>query len=224
MDGTREYWHYTCEIRRKTLNKLILLRHGQSVWNKENRFTGFTDVDLSDQGVDEAVAAGTKIKEMGTHFDAAFTSTLKRAYRTAELALAASAPLNDHLWVGDGTWHITRHDDLRERDYGDLTGMNKDEIAEKYGAEQVHIWRRSYDVRPPGGESLADVVARVGPYFDRHIRPLLDAGKNVLIAAHGNSLRALFVHLGENTPENIAARELTTGDPMVIDWHGKTSG
>lgn len=197
--------------------KLVLLRHGQSVWNLENRFTGFTDVDLSPKGVEEAREAGAHIKAEGLRFDAVFTSTLKRASTTAELALAASSPLNDHL-KGDEEWVMTRHDDLRERDYGDLTGLNKDELKAKYGEEQVHIWRRSYDVAPPNGESLKDVVARVGPYFDAHIRPLLDAGKNVLIAAHGNSLRALFVHLGLNTPDDIANRELTTGEPMVFNW------
>jgi 2,3-bisphosphoglycerate-dependent phosphoglycerate mutase len=197
--------------------KLVLLRHGQSVWNRENRFTGFTDVDLSEQGLDEARVAGAHMKAEGLKCDAVFTSTLKRAYITAELALAASSPMNDHL-MGEQGWVMTRHDDLRERDYGDLTGLNKDELKAKYGEEQVHIWRRSYDVRPPGGESLQDVVARVGPYFDAHIRPLLNAGKSVLIAAHGNSLRALFVHLGMNTPDDIAGRELTTGEPMIFDW------
>lgn len=197
--------------------KLVLLRHGQSVWNLENRFTGFTDVELSEQGLKEARAAGDHIGTLGLKFDAVFTSTLKRAYTTAELALAASSPANDHL-KGDDGWVMTRHDDLRERDYGDLTGLNKDELKAKYGEKQVHIWRRSYDVRPPGGESLKDVVARVGPYFDANIRPLLDAGQNILIAAHGNSLRALFVHLGMNSPDDIANRELTTGEPMVFDW------
>lgn len=198
------------------MQKLVLLRHGQSVWNAENRFTGFTDVDLSDQGRAEAATAGVKMHEMGLKFDVVFTSTLKRAYTTAEIALAATSPLNDHLKDEDGSWRMTRHDDLRERDYGDLTGLNKDELKAKYGEEQVHIWRRSYDVAPPGGESLADVVARVGPYYDSYIRPLREAEKTILIAAHGNSLRALFVHLGVNTPNNIANLELATGEPMVI--------
>jgi 2,3-bisphosphoglycerate-dependent phosphoglycerate mutase len=198
--------------------KLILMRHGQSVYNAENRFTGFTDVELTSRGRVEAVHAGTKMKNLGLTFDAVFTSTLRRAFETAEIAVGATTPLNDHLKNPDGTWNFTRHDDLRERDYGDLAGLNKDEIAAKYGAEQVHIWRRSYDVAPPGGESLADVVKRAGGYFDAHIRPVLDAGKAVLVAAHGNSLRALLVHLGENTPENIAARELGTGEPIEIAW------
>ncbi len=197
---------------------LVLLRHGQSVWNAENRFTGFTDVELSSQGRVEAVHAGTKIKAMGIRFDAVFTSTLRRAYETAEIAIGASTPLNDHLKNADGTWGFTRDDDLRERDYGDLTGANKDELKVRYGADQIQIWRRSYDIAPPGGESLKDVVARVGPYFDTHIRSLLIAGKNILIAAHGNSLRALRVHLGENTPENIAECEIATGVPIVMEW------
>lgn len=196
--------------------RLILMRHGQSVWNAENRFTGFKDVDLTDLGVAEAMRAGEGIRAQNLRLDAVFTSTLMRAYKTAELALAASSPLNDHLRVGDG-WQMTRHDDLRERDYGDLTGLNKDEIAAKYGAEQVHIWRRSYDVRPPGGESLADVVGRAGAYFDTHIRPLLNAGKTVLVAAHGNTVRALLVHIGQNTPQNIAEREIQTGVPVVVE-------
>ena len=196
---------------------LILLRHGQSEWNKLNLFTGFTDVDLTDQGCAEAKAAGRVLKEQGYRFDAVFTSTLKRAIETAEIILEEMSPLNDHLRSADGSWVMTRHDDLRERDYGDLTGLNKDDIRDKYGAEQLHIWRRSYDIAPPGGESLKDVVARAAPYFEAHIRPLLAAGKTVLIAAHGNSLRALLVHLGENTPDNINQRELGTGVPIELD-------
>ncbi len=199
------------------MSNLILIRHGQSVWNKENRFTGFTDVDLSDQGRAEAVVAGKALQKAGYRFDSVFTSTLKRAIHTAEIVLEATEPLNHHLKNADGTWNMTRHDDLRERDYGDLTGLNKDELREKYGAEQVQIWRRSYDIAPPGGESLADVVKRAGPYFDLHIRPLLDQSKTVLVVAHGNSLRALLVHLGQNTPQDIAARELDTGVPIELD-------
>jgi 2,3-bisphosphoglycerate-dependent phosphoglycerate mutase len=198
------------------MSKLVLLRHGQSVWNKENRFTGFKDVDLSDQGIAEARTAGSRCLALGLKFDVVFSSTLKRAYRTAELVLETSSPLNDHL-KGLIGWKIIKHDDLRERDYGELTGLNKDELKEKYGEAKVQTWRRSYDARPPGGESLADVVARVGPYFDTKILPALDAGERVLIAAHGNSLRALFVHLGIDTPETIAKRELSTGEPMLID-------
>jgi 2,3-bisphosphoglycerate-dependent phosphoglycerate mutase len=125
-------------------------------------------------------------------------------------------PLNDHLKREDGTWGLIRHDDLRERDYGELMGMNKDEIAQRYGPEQVQIWRRGFAVRPPGGESLEDVVARVGPYFDAHIRPHLAGGENILIVAHGNSLRALNVHLGIDTATSVVAREFTTGEPIEV--------
>lgn len=188
------------------MNYLVLLRHGESVWNQENRFTGFTDVDLSDKGVEEAKEAGRSLSHI--KFDLVFTSTLKRAFRTAELALAEAGQKHD----------LIRHDDLRERDYGDLTGLNKDEMRKKYGEEQVHVWRRSYDVRPPGGESLKDVVARVTPYFDTHIKPRLDEGKNVLIAAHGNTLRAMLIILGEYTSENINTAELPTGVPLVFEF------
>lgn len=184
---------------------LVMMRHGESVWNKENRFTGFTDVDLSDTGIAEAQKAGGALK--GVAFDKVFTSTLKRAYRTAELAMEAAGQKHDFV----------RHDDLRERDYGDLTGLNKDEMRKKFGEEQVHIWRRSYDVRPPGGESLKDVVDRVTPYYRANIEPLLKEGKNVLIAAHGNTLRAMLIVLGLNTPEDINSAEISTGVPMFFD-------
>lgn len=192
------------------MNYLVLLRHGESEWNKENKFTGFTDVDLSPKGVGEATQAGTALKHIS--FDRVFTSTLKRAWRTAELALAAAGQKHDFV----------KHDNLRERDYGDLTGLNKDELRKKYGEEQVHIWRRSYDVPPPGGESLKDVVARVGPYYKKHIEPLVLQGKNVLLTAHGNTLRAMLIILGENTSENINAAEIPTGVPLVFEFdHGK---
>ena len=192
------------------MNYLVLLRHGESVWNKENKFTGFTDVDLSDKGVAEAEQAGLSLRHIP--FDAVFTSTLKRASRTAELALDKAGQKKP----------MTRHDDLRERDYGDLTGLNKDEMRKKYGEEQVHIWRRSYDVRPPGGESLKDVVARVEPYYHAHIEPLVTSGKNVLLAAHGNTLRAMLIILGDNTPDNVNQAEIPTGAPLVFEFdHGR---
>lgn len=194
------------------MSTLVLLRHGQSVWNKENRFTGFTDVDLSEQGEAEARAAGEKLKALP--LDHVFTSTLKRAYRTAALAVGAS---------GQTGVPETRHDDLRERDYGDLTGLNKDEMRQKYGEEQVHIWRRSYDVQPPGGESLADVVKRVEPYYKREIVPLLASGKNILIAAHGNTLRAMLIILGLHTAETINNAEIGTGDPLFFDIQNGTA-
>jgi 2,3-bisphosphoglycerate-dependent phosphoglycerate mutase len=196
------------------MNTLVLLRHGQSQWNLENRFTGFHDVDLSDKGVEEARAAGRALAEAGLIFDQVFTSTLTRANRTARLALeeAGQAGLIESMIA---------HDDLRERDYGDLTGLNKDETREKYGAEQVHIWRRSYDTRPPGGECLQDVVEnRVRPYYEGQIKPLLEAGKNVLIAAHGNSLRAMLIILGVETPESINEAEISTGVPLVFELDG----
>ncbi|HRC25920.1 MAG TPA: 2,3-bisphosphoglycerate-dependent phosphoglycerate mutase [Alphaproteobacteria bacterium] len=191
---------------------LVLMRHGQSQWNLENRFTGFHDIDITAQGREEAAQAGRRIKDSGIRFDNAFTSTLQRAYHTAEIALeqAGQSAL---------TPKMVRHDDLRERDYGDLTGLNKAETAKKYGDEQVHIWRRSYDVNPPGGESLKDVVEnRVRPYYDAHIKPLVESGKNVLVAAHGNSLRALLIIIGAETPETINAAELPTGAPLVFEY------
>ncbi|MGM0562295.1 MAG: 2,3-bisphosphoglycerate-dependent phosphoglycerate mutase [Pseudomonadota bacterium] len=192
---------------------LVLLRHGQSDWNAQNRFTGFVDVELSDKGRAEAEKGGRLLKDI--RFDRVFASTLKRAYDTAEIALEASGN-NEHLRE-NGEWQITKHDDLRERDYGDLAGLNKAETAEKFGDEQVHIWRRSYDVRPPGGESLKDVVERVAPYFEREILPELKAGKNILVGAHGNTVRALLVALDCHSPEEISGVEIPTGVPMVFE-------
>lgn len=188
------------------------MRHGQSQWNLENRFTGFHNIELSAQGIAEAKLSGQNLAKAGIKFDQVYTSTLQRAYTTAEIALteAGQAGLMDTM---------IKHDDLRERDYGDLTGLNKDETKQKYGEEQVHIWRRSYDVQPPGGESLKDVVEdRVRPYFESVIQPQIAAGKNILVAAHGNSLRALLIILGENTPENINQTEIPTGSPLVLEY------
>ncbi len=191
-------------------NYLVLLRHGQSQWNLENRFTGFHDIDLSDAGREEAAEAGKRLAGAGIVFDQVFTSTLKRARNTAEIALKSCG---QEALIKT----MVQHDDLRERDYGDLTGLNKDDTRKKYGEEQVHIWRRSYDIQPPGGESLQDVVEkRVRPYFESHIKPMLDQGKNVLVAAHGNSLRALLIILGAETPETINQAELPTGVPLVF--------
>lgn len=190
---------------------LVLMRHGESVWNAKNLFTGFKDVDLSEKGVQEAIDAGRELKEKGIKFDVVFTSTLKRAIRTTEIALTEAGQ-------GDMIAGMIKHDDLRERDYGDLVGLNKAETAEKFGAEQVHIWRRSYDVPPPGGESLEMVVEnRVRPYFDAHIKPLLDQGKTVLMGAHGNTLRAMLIILGQRTKDNINEAEIPTGKPIVIE-------
>jgi 2,3-bisphosphoglycerate-dependent phosphoglycerate mutase len=194
------------------MNYLVLMRHGQSEWNLANKFTGFKDVELTEKGIEEAIKGGKLLKEAGIDFDQVFTSTLKRANETAKLALkeAGYDALIDTMIY---------HDDLRERDYGDLTGLNKDETRAKYGDEQVHIWRRSYDVPPPGGECLQDVVEkRVRPYYDVHIKPLvMEQGKNVLIAAHGNSLRAMLIILGAETPETINAAEMETGVPVVFE-------
>lgn len=196
------------------MNYLVLLRHGQSEWNLANRFTGFKDVDLTDKGRAEAVKAGKLLKEAGISFDQVFTSTLKRANETAELALKEAGQ-------GDLIGSMIYHDDLRERDYGDLVGLNKDETREKFGADQVHIWRRSYDTPPPGGECLQDVVEkRVRPYYEANIKPMLDEGKNVLIAAHGNSLRAMLIILGAETPETINQAEMETGVPVVFEIEG----
>ncbi len=193
------------------MTNLVIVRHGQSEWNKLNLFTGFQDVDLTEQGILEAIGAGKEIEQKGLKFDQVFTSTQMRAYKTAGLLLDNS-PSNTHLKET-----LIKHDDLRERNYGDLTGLNKAETADKYGKDQVHIWRRSYDVPPPGGECLKDVVERVAPYYKENIEPLLKDGKKVLIAAHGNSLRALLIVLGIRTPENINEFELATGKPLYLD-------
>ncbi|MCC6598882.1 MAG: 2,3-diphosphoglycerate-dependent phosphoglycerate mutase [Alphaproteobacteria bacterium] len=195
-------------------NFLVLLRHGQSQWNLENRFTGFYDVDLTPKGESEAVAAGEMIAKAGFEFDKVFSSTQIRANRTAQIALEAAG--QGELFEG-----ITRHEHLRERDYGDLTGLDKDETRTKYGEDQVHLWRRSYDIAPPGGECLGDVVEnRVRPYFNEHIKPLLDSGKNVLVVAHGNSLRAILITLGVETPATINDAEFPTGVPLAFELDG----
>lgn len=196
------------------MSYLVLLRHGQSEWNLANTFTGFYDAKLTQQGIEEAKAAGKLIKDAGIIFDHVFTSTLSRANTTARLALenADQATLIETM---------DAHDDLRERDYGDLTGLNKDETREKYGEEQVHIWRRSYDVAPPGGECLQDVVEnRVRPYYEAHIKSRIEKDENILIAAHGNSLRAMLIILGAETPESINEAEFPTGVPLVFEMNG----
>ena len=173
---------------------------------------------MTDEGREEAKQAGIAIREAGIDLDVVFTSTLKRANHTAEIALSNAGESADKVKNADGSYKMIKHDDLRERDYGDLTGLNKDETRAKFGDEQVHIWRRSYDVPPPGGECLKDVVEkRVRPYYELHIKPELEAGKNVLIAAHGNSLRAMLIILGAETPESINEAEMPTGKPLVFD-------
>ena len=185
---------------------LVLVRHGQSEWNLKNLFTGWKDVDLTEAGVAEARAAGRKLKSQGLVFDCAYTSALKRAQRTLDLMLQE---------MGQTGLPIVRDQALNERDYGDLVGMNKDDARRKWGEEQVHIWRRSYDVPPPGGESLKDTVARALPYFVQEILPRVLRGERTLISAHGNSLRALIMVLERLTPEQILKRELGTGVPIV---------
>jgi 2,3-bisphosphoglycerate-dependent phosphoglycerate mutase len=187
---------------------LILLRHGQSQWNLENRFTGWEDVPLSDLGREEARAAGGKLRDMD--IDVVYTSVLRRAIDTATIALAA-ADKADMPLVQDPA--------LNERHYGDLQGLNKAETAEKYGADQVHIWRRSFAVQPPGekGESLAMTIARVMPYYESHIIPDLRAGRNVLVVAHGNSLRALLYTLDKHSEESIMDVNIPTGVPLVYE-------
>ena len=185
---------------------LVLCRHGESEWNKLNLFTGWKDPNLTEKGVGEAQAAGRKLKAKGFVFDLAYTSALTRAQRTLDLILTE---------LGQTGIPITRDQALNERDYGDLSGLNKDEARQKFGEEQVHIWRRSFDIPPPGGESLKDTAARVLPYYAAHIEPDVLAGKRVIVAAHGNSLRALIMKLEKLTPEQILKRELATGAPIV---------
>ena len=197
------------------MNYLVLLRHGESQWNLENRFTGFKDIDLSENGIREAKEAGKRLKASGIRFDKVFTSTQKRAYNTAQLALKEAG--QEKLFKS-----VIKHDDLRERDYGELTGQNKDEARAQFGEDQVQIWRRSYDVPPPGGECLKDVVEnRVRPYYSEAIEPLLQKEKNILIAAHGNSLRAMLIILGEETPATINKAEMPTGVPLVFELEGR---
>ena len=215
------------------MSKLVFIRHGQSQWNLKNLFTGWTDVNLSENGVAEAKEAGRKLKDAGIQLDQAYTSVLKRAIMTLHYALEES----DQLWIPEvKSWR------LNERHYGDLQGQNKAEAAEKFGEEQVHIWRRSYDVLPPmlseddprsaaqdrryanldpnvipGGENLKVTLERVMPFWEDHIAPDLLAGKNVIVAAHGNSLRALTKYLEGISDDDIINLEIPTGQPIVYD-------
>ena len=184
---------------------LVLVRHGQSDWNLKNLFTGWRDVDLTEQGVKEAREAGRKLKAQGLKFDIAFTSALKRAQRTLDLMLEE---------LGQNP-PIVRDQALNERDYGELVGLNKDDARKKWGEEQVLIWRRSYDIAPPGGESLKDTLARALPYYVTEILPRVLRGERVLVSAHGNSLRALVMVLDRHTPESIIKLNLDTGVPMI---------
>jgi 2,3-bisphosphoglycerate-dependent phosphoglycerate mutase len=185
---------------------LVLVRHGQSDWNLKNLFTGWKDPDLTEKGIEEARTAGRLMKARGMHFDRAFTSSLIRAQHTLKLILAE---------LGQEDIPIVCDAALNERDYGDLSGLNKDDARTKWGKEQVLLWRRSYDVNPPGGESLKDTVARVVPYYCREILPAVLNGQSVLISAHGNSLRALVMVLDRLTPSDLLTLEIATGAALV---------
>ena len=185
---------------------LVLVRHGQSEWNLKNLFTGWKNPGLTDKGVEEAHAAGRNLKALGLEFDMAFTSVLDRAQRTLTIMLEE---------LGQTDLPTTRDQALNERDYGDLTGLNKDDARKKWGEEQVHIWRRSYDIPPPGGESLRDTLARTLPYYMKAIQPHVLDGKTIIVAAHGNSLRALVMALEGLSPEEILKREIATGVPII---------
>jgi 2,3-bisphosphoglycerate-dependent phosphoglycerate mutase len=185
---------------------LVLVRHGQSEWNLKNLFTGWRDVDLTDKGVAEAQAAGRQLKALGLRFDVAYTSALVRAQHTMDLMLEE---------LGQRSLPVIRDQALNERDYGDLSGLNKDDARKRWGEEQVHIWRRSYDVAPPGGESLKDTAARVLPYYIQDILPRVLRGERVLVSAHGNSLRALVMVLDHLSPQEIVKHEIATGVPLI---------
>jgi 2,3-bisphosphoglycerate-dependent phosphoglycerate mutase len=193
---------------------LVLVRHGQSEWNLKNLFTGWRDVGLSEQGVSEAREAGKRLKAKNLKFTVAFTSALTRAQKTLDLMLSE---------LGQSGIPITRDQALNERDYGDLSGLNKDDARAKWGEDQVHVWRRSYAVAPPGGESLRDTGARVWPYYLHTIQPHVMRGEGVLIAAHGNSLRALIMALEGLSPDEIVKRELATGLPVLYRLNADTT-
>ena len=193
---------------------MVLVRHGQSEWNLKNLFTGWRDVGLSEQGVGEARAAGQRIRARGLKFGQAFTSALGRAQRTSDLILEES---------GQTGIPIIRDQALNERDYGDLSGLNKDDARAKWGEEQVHVWRRSYAIAPPGGESLRDTGARVWPYYINRIQPHVMRGEGVLIAAHGNSLRALIMALDGLTGDEVVKLELATGLPILYRLNADTT-
>ncbi|MBD2100928.1 2,3-diphosphoglycerate-dependent phosphoglycerate mutase [Leptolyngbya sp. FACHB-261] len=189
---------------------MVIVRHGQSIWNLENRFTGWTDVDLTEEGRREAREAGEQMAHL--HFDIAFTSKLKRAQETLNLILRSAKQTEVP---------VTEAQALNERHYGDLQGLNKAETAQKYGEEQVHLWRRSYSTRPPGGESLEDTAIRTLDYFHDHILPELDVGKNILISAHGNTIRALLMDLDHLSPEQVEQVEIMYCVPIVFEYQDR---
>ena len=193
---------------------LVLVRHGQSEWNLKNLFTGWRDVGLTDTGIEEARKAGRKLKALGLGFDVAYTSALSRAQDTLKLMLEE---------LGQSGLQEHRNLALNERDYGDLSGLNKDDARARWGADQVHVWRRSYDTAPPGGESLRDTGARVWPYYLTRILPDAMRGRRVLVSAHGNSLRALVMVLDRLTPDAVTKLELATGVPLVYGLNADTT-
>jgi len=190
-------------------SNLVLVRHGQSEWNKKNLFTGWKDPELTNQGIEEAIKAGKNLKTKNMKFDIMFTSDLLRAQETGRLILEN---------MGQSDIPVIKNQCLNERNYGDLAGLNKDDAREKWGEEQVHVWRRSFDVPPPGGESLKDTAERVLPYFHSEIFPKVEDGLDVLIAAHGNSLRALVMELEEINSDEIVKLEIATGDPLTYEY------
>ena len=190
-------------------SKIVLVRHGQSEWNAKNLFTGWKDPKLTDLGIQEAIRAGELLETRNLKFDLMFTSDLFRAQETGRLILEQ---------INQKDIEIIQDQSLKERNYGDLAGLNKDEAREKWGEEQVHIWRRSFDVPPPGGESLKNTAERVLPYFEREIMPMVEKGLNILVAAHGNSLRALVMHLEKISSEEIVKLEIATGDPLIYEY------
>ena len=191
-----------------TKSNLILVRHGQSEWNKKNLFTGWKDPNLTDLGVKEAIKAGELLKTKGLNFDIMFTSDLFRAQETGRLILEK---------MNQTDIPVVKDQSLNERNYGDLAGLNKDDAREKWGEDQVHIWRRSFDVPPPGGESLKNTAERVLPYFKSDILPKVNEGLDILIAAHGNSLRALVMELERISQDEIVKLEIATGDPLTYE-------
>src|SRR5215472_4055324 len=193
---------------------LVLVRHGQSEWNLENLFTGWKDPDLTEQGIAEAKDAGRKLKAQGLKFDISFTSVLKRAQHTLDLMLVE---------IGQTGLKTRKNLALNERDYGDLSGLNKDDARKRWSDEQVHVWRRSYDVAPPGGESLRDTAARVLPYYIQEILPRVLRGQRVLVTAHGNSLRALVMVLDRLSPAEIVKREIGTGVPLIYQLNADST-
>ena len=192
------------------MSYLSLVRHGQSEWNEKNLFTGWENPGLTEKGLVEAKEAGVKLNNLGIHYDYYYTSTLDRAITTAEIIISG---------LNINEYNLVKCQELNERDYGDLTGLNKDDARKKWGEEQVHIWRRSFDIPPPNGESLKDTAERVIPFFSSEIFTKLKDQENVFISAHGNSLRSLLMHIENLSSEEILKREIATGKPLVYEFN-----